>query len=63
MRLMSQVKTWEELLETWRKLRNGKSIVTRKQKIGTPCLVHFRRMRGARPSNARPYSVLEQGMS
>lgn len=59
-KLMSQVKTWAEPLETERKLRKGKTIVTAKQKIGTPFFVHFLKSAGARPSMARPYMVLSE---
>jgi len=57
-RLISQLRTTADELETERKLRNGKTIVMAKQKIGTPCFVHFLKMAGARPSIAKPYSVL-----
>ena len=53
MRFVSQVSTLADPLETERKLRSGKSMVTAKHQIGTPFLVHLRRKRGARPSMER----------
>ena len=47
----------EEALETPKKARKGKDIVTRKQKMGMPRLVHFLKKLGACPCSARPYSV------
>jgi hypothetical protein len=56
-RLTSQSSTLLDEFETDKNERSGKNMVTPKQKIGTPFLVHFLKIFGARPSIASEYKL------
>jgi hypothetical protein len=53
--ILNHVSPFALPLETFRKGRKGKSVVTIKQYIGTPALVHFLKNLDAWPSSAREY--------